>query len=374
VVLQVPARAKSDPIAMLEQRYSRGPRDEATAAELAERYVERARAKREPRYFARAEALVQPWAMRASARVATLRVQADILQNRHEFDSAVKLLDRAIARAPQDAGARLMRASIRLVQGRALEARADCAAVLAGGESAAGTICVAQVLGATGNLARAESLLKQLLRREFPLPDASDGRRQASLRVWALEVLADFADRAGDVAAAEIVLREVVAAEPENEAARSALSDLLLARGAYREALAVVNVPAPSIGLLARRAVAQRFLRDPSLATTRDRIDAALALSARRGDRPHLREEALIALDLDGDATRALDIARQNFGTQRETLDARLLARAAHASASRAALLELIQWINATGYEDRALADLQRVGAGRKPRADEERT
>jgi hypothetical protein len=135
-----------------------------------------------------------------------------------------------------------------------------------------------------------------------------------------------------------------------------------------------VNVPAPSIGLLARRAVAQRFLRDPSLATTRDRIDAALALSARRGDRPHLREEALIALDLDGDATRALDIARQNFGTQRETLDARLLARAAHASASRAALLELIQWINATGYEDRALADLQRVGAGRKPRPDEERT
>src|ERR1051326_1944440 len=93
VGLRVPASASSDPIAQLEQRRAREPENEALAAELAERYVARARAEREQRYFARAEALVRPWASRTDARAATLRVQADILQNRHDFSSAVNLLD-----------------------------------------------------------------------------------------------------------------------------------------------------------------------------------------------------------------------------------------------------------------------------------------
>src|SRR5262249_23531941 len=158
--------ASNDPLAQLEARHSREPDNEALAAELAELYLTRARADREQRYFARAEALVRPWASREDARAATLRVQADILQNRHDLSSAVRLVDRAIALDPRDAGGRLMRASIKMVNGRAMEARADCARVMAAGESTAGTICLAQVLGATGGLARAEALLKALVSRD----------------------------------------------------------------------------------------------------------------------------------------------------------------------------------------------------------------
>ena len=370
VVLKVPASASDDPIAILEGRHAREPQDEAIASQLAEMYLQRARADREPRYFARAEALVRPWVPLESAQGtkgvlsskgaqgATLRVQADILQNRHDFASAVKLLDRAIALDPRDASARLMRASVKMVGGHAADARADCTGVLASGESLSGTICLAQVLGATGGLARAEALLKTLVSRDGVSPSAvvaSGAVIPAPVRAWALWLLADFADRSGDSRGAEAQLRAALAADPQNEGIRSALSDLLLARGASREALALVDLPAPSIGLLARRARAQQLLRDPALEETRAQIEDLVTLASRRGDPPHLREEALVALDIDHDPARALQLAEANFDTQRETIDIRLLIRAAQASGDATTLSTVAQWIRQTGYEDRQL-------------------
>ena len=368
VVLKVPASASNDPIARLERQRARDTGDEALAAELAQLYLTRARTEREQRYFARAEALVRPWASRQDAHAATLRVQADILQNRHDFSSAVTLLDRAIALDPRDASARLMRASVKMVNGHATDARADCAGVLAAGESMAGTICLAQVIGATGGLARADALLKTLVSRDELALAAGPSAQPAatslrgaplaaanSVRAWALWLLADFADRAGDARSAEMQLRAALEASPQHEGIRSALSDLLLSRGAYREALNLVDLPTPSIGLLARRARAQQLLRDPALGDTRSQIDDLVTLASRRGDPPHLREEALIALDVDHDAARALDLAKANFDTQRETIDIRLLVRAATACGDSAVLRTVSQWIRQTGYEDSQL-------------------
>jgi tetratricopeptide (TPR) repeat protein len=352
VVLKVPASASNGPIALLEQQHAREPQDEVIASQLADLYLRRARADREPRYFARAEALLRPWAALPGARGATLRVQADILQNRHDFASAVKLLDRAIALDPRDANARLMRASVKMVGGHAADARSDCAGVLASAESTSGTICLAQVLGATGGLARADALLKTLVSRDGITPAATVS---APVRAWALWLLADFADRSGDSRAAEAQLRAALDADPQNEGIRSALSDLLLSRGASREALALVDLPAPSIGLLARRARARQLLRDPALEETRTQIQDLVTLASRRGDPPHLREEALVALDIDHDAPRALDLAKANFDTQRETIDVRLLIRAARTCGDTATLRSVTEWIHQTGYEDRQL-------------------
>ncbi len=135
------------------------------------------------------------------------------------------------------------------------------------------------MLAATGNLARADALLKALTTRE---PTAAVA---PSVRAWALWLLADFADRAGDASAAEAQLRAALEADPQSEGIRSALSDLLLDRGAYREALALVDLPAPSIGLLARRARAQQLLHDSALRETRSQIYELVSLASRRGDR-----------------------------------------------------------------------------------------
>jgi hypothetical protein len=177
----------------------------------------------------------------------------------------------------------------------------------------------------------------------------------AAVRGWALWLRADFADRRGDARAAEAFLRDAMAATPANEGVRSALCDLLIARGALREALAVVDLPAPSTGLLARRARAQQLLRDPALSTTRSQLNDLVSLASRRGEIPHLREEALFALEVDHDADRALDLAKQNFATQRETIDVRLLVRAAHAKGDSEALHLVARWMRETGFEDREI-------------------
>jgi hypothetical protein len=246
------------------------------------------------------------------------------------------------------------------------------------------------MLGSTGQLARAETLLNDLLARDAQSAggDAQLARSDAQLpargaqhvgggaqrargdaqlaagdalppavRGWALWLRADFADRRGDARAAETFLREAMAATPTNEGVRSALCDLLIARGALREALAVVDLPAPSTGLLARRARAQQLLRDPALSATRAQLNDLINLARRRGEIPHLREEALFALDVEGDANRALQLAKQNFATQRETIDARLLARAARATGDREALDLVARWIHETGFEDQKLVD-----------------
>lgn len=352
VVLRVPARAQNDPITLLEQQRSHAPGDQKIAAELAALYVERARAQREARYFGRAEMLLQPWVARPDALVATLRVQADILQNRHDFSGALALLDTAVSREPLDISARLMRASVKVVQGRAEDARGDCAAVLAGGNSVAGTVCLAQVLGDTGRLSQAETLLNSVLARGAALP--------AEVRGWALWLQADFADRRGDAAAALSLLREALTAEPFNEGIRSALCDLLIARGDLRPALRLVDLPAPSTGLLARRAHIQKLLGDSSgLRATQAQIADLLSLASRRGERPHLREEALLALAVEEDASKALQLARANFAQQRETIDARLLVRAARATGDRDSIAEVARWLHDTGFEDQKLAGIR---------------
>jgi predicted Zn-dependent protease len=337
LVLRVPARISDDPIAVLERQMRGGPADARRVEELATLYLERARQLREPRYFTRAETLLQPWIASDAASASLLNLQADILQNRHDFAAARDMLDRAVQRDPRNAGSRLLRATVNGVQGRFEEARPDCLAVLALGETLAGSACLAQVLGGTGRVAAAEALLR-------PLQDRGSA--------WVLSLLADFADRRGDTADAERHLRNALALQPYGEAARSALCDLLIERGALTEVMELLDLPNLSYGLLVRAARVQALRRDPALSRTRRQLAELESLAERRGDVPHLREQAMLALDVEHDADRALTLAKANFATQRETLDVRLLARAALRLKDRATLADLKQWLTSTGFED----------------------
>jgi tetratricopeptide (TPR) repeat protein len=341
VVLRVPARVSDDPVVALERALRDDKRNVRLVTELATLYVQRARETREARYFSRAEALIQPWIASSTAPAALLNVQADLLQNRHEFDAARRVLDLAVRQEPRNAGSRLLRATVNIVQGRFDEARPDCLSLLALGESSAGTTCLAQVLGGTGRSAEAEKLL-----------------RARALDAWGLGVLADLATRRGNTGDAERYLRKALTLEPANEAIRSALCDLLIERRVYAEALALLDQPNVSYGLLVCKARVHSLLNDPALSLTRAELREFETLGERRGDVPHAREQALFALDVERDAQRALALARRNFETQRETIDVRLLARAALASRDRTALAELHQWLRATRFEDRSLAEL----------------
>jgi tetratricopeptide (TPR) repeat protein len=351
LVLELPERSSRAELAALEREAKADPRDARLAERLAARYLDLARSRREPRYFGRAESIAAPWIERHDAPVGLLVAYADALQFRHEFPRAVLVLNRALGRDARHARALLMRASIRIVQGEHHEARSDCGALLGIGESSAAGLCLANVLGATGDLERATRLVDTLLAHAAPLAE----------RVWGLSLAAEFATRRGDDRSAERLLREALALSPGEEPVRTALCDILLSRGDARGALAMLEVERPSAGLLVRRAWAQSLLGSPEAVASAARVEELFALADRRGERTHLREQALFALRLGGDPREALELARANFAVQREAIDVRLLHDAAHVAGEQAALAELAAWVHARRYEDRRLTAVPRA-------------
>ena len=103
------------------------PADVASAVALADLYYRMAQAEGDPRYLGYAQATLARWWNDAEAPTAVLVTRATIRQSSHEFDAAVADLSRAIARDPRNGRALLVRATVRTVQGRYEEARADCA-------------------------------------------------------------------------------------------------------------------------------------------------------------------------------------------------------------------------------------------------------
>jgi Flp pilus assembly protein TadD len=340
-------RLTNDPL----QTPAREVRDSQTAERVATRYLALAASTRDQRYYGRAEAAIRPWLERADVSPAVLQLQAGILQNRHEFGPAIQLLSQAIMLAPGDAQARLSRATVLMVQGDAAKARADCSALFDLGQSPIAAVCLAQTLGATGQLERATETIELLLRRDaLPTP---------SLRAWALGSLADFSSRRSDMAAAERYWREALALTPWEESIRCNLGDIMIARGAAREALALLDLPQPSVGMLVRRALAQAQLGEKvEHRNTTERIDQRLRLELQRGERVHLREEALLALGTGKPPHETLSLAKANFAVQREAIDVRLFARAASRARDAAALEQIHDWVRQTGFKDRLVQQL----------------
>lgn len=325
----------------------------ATRVALAEEFLDRARRLREPMFTGRAEALLAPAVTGGTASADERRLYAYTLQYRHDFIQAAALLDGILAATPHDAAARVQRASIRLVRGDFPGARADCAQLLAAGArtAAIGAACLAESFAGSGALARGLALLENF---------STGANADAASHAYLLTVRAELSERAGrpnDAAADYTAALELT---PESDSVRAALADLMLARGEFTAAAALLNVDRPSLALRVRQALAARGTEQARL---RPRAADWLDLERSRGDATHGREAAMLALDA-GNHADALRAARANFDTQRELPDVRVLARAAVASGDADALRFLRQWLASTGFADTVTAAIL-AGAAR---------
>ena len=334
--------------------------DPQLAAQLAAALLEQARVSAQPQLYGRAESVLAPWIARPTVPAPLLILEANILQQRHEFAAAIELLDRAIAQDPRSGQAHLLRANVRIVTGDYERARPDCAWLLGSGEQWTGSVCIAQVLGSTGQLARARTLLERLMAGDAVGP-------AAEVLAWALSVRADLAQRAGALPEAQDLLTRAVALAPASDYTRLALADVLIASDRLAEAVKVLDTARPSVGVLLRRVIAQSRTHAGYTPESLAALEERLAVSAQRGERTHLREETRLALEFpraDGAAGRqaVLALARDNFNVQRETEDIRLFARAAAITRDPAALATLEEWLQRSHYEDILVDQLLRSG------------
>jgi tetratricopeptide (TPR) repeat protein len=341
--------------------------DPQVAAQLAGTLLEQARLSAQPQLYGRAESVLAPWIARPTVPAPLLILEANILQQRHEFTAAITLADRAIAQDPRSGQARLMRANVRIVTGDYEHARPDCAWLLGSGEQWTGSVCMAQVLGSTGQLTRARALLERLMASDAAGPSGQGQVGQGptdEVLAWTLSVRADLALRAGALPEAQGMLTRAVALAPAGDYTRLALADVLIARNQLAPAVDILDTARPSVGVLLRRAIAQSRIDAGRTPDALAQLEERLNVSAQRGERTHLREETRLALEFprDGAGGRraALALARDNFGVQRETEDIRLFARAVMVTRDPAALAILKEWLQRSHYEDVVVDQLLR--------------
>jgi hypothetical protein len=298
------------------------------------------------RYYGYAE---QVLATHDSGNPALALRRAKLLQHKHEFAAAERVLGEILERNGRDREARLMRAQVRLHLHEPQQALADCSVLMPLVDLLTSTTCIAQARAASGDLHSGYALVLQALDRE---------RGDDATRSWSAGVAAEFAMRLGDTKAADRWYREAFELDPLSHYARITYADWLLSAARFDEALQVARRGAS----LADRARIVLASRDAKGIEAR-RLQLAWQEAEARGERQHLRDRARFELLLLRDLPAANASARATFHDRNEADDALILAATAAATHDEESLRAVRLWRKRYRYEDVRLDTL--LGARR---------
>jgi hypothetical protein len=320
------------------------------AAQLARQSIVLARQTGETRYWGRAQAALTPWWDRADAPVDVVVLQATVQQGRHEFDAARKVLTHALERTPSHAQGWLNLAALERISARYPQARSACEAVERAGQALYAAACRLETRSLQGEHAQATQGLKRLL----------EGNLSSEQKSWLFSLLAESQERAGADNLASIAYQRSLSLQSDLYTA-IAQSDLLLRTGQPALALRALDAYPATDAVILRRATAWRRLGDARWQALHSQLQARTAELVRRGDDPslHGRELALVALWLEDNPPRALQLARSNLQLQREPLDWWVAVQSAVRAGDTAAHAEITAAIAAAGLNDARLRTAQ---------------
>jgi tetratricopeptide (TPR) repeat protein len=347
VLERVPAAAELRQLQPLRERLAARPEDLVTALELARRYLEIGRAQSDPRFVSYAQASLAPWLAGRDPDSRVLILDAAALQFLHRFDESLTLLDRALARDPEDAQGWLIKAAVLQVQGRYAEGRLACRRLIRSSGPLIAVACLTAVDSLDGRLEQSYRSLRALY--------VDDARLPPGLRVFLLDDLADMAGRLGDRSAAENYLRSALHVIADDPYTQTALADLLLAEQRDPEVVALLRAEEAQDNALLRLAIAGAHLALPERARWADTFQARYEAAVRAGDVTHLREQARFLLEVRHEPRAALALARRNWDAQHEPADVRVLFAAACAAGDAAAQAQLRRFILQHHYQDHTL-------------------
>jgi tetratricopeptide (TPR) repeat protein len=351
VVETVPRRG--DPaqqeLRRLRSQLNASPNDIALAATIARRYIALARSETDPRYLGYAESALAPWWQQAAPPTDVRLLRATLLQSTHQFTPALADLKAVLASEPQNVQAWLTQATVQTVQGDYSGATVSCARVYGLSIELVGITCIANIGAVTGKAAASEQLLDLTLSRSSNAPQ--------DLRVWALTLLAEMAQRRGDATTSEARFRRALTLSPRDSYLLGAYADLLLEQNRAADVLELLRDQERIDALLLRRALAlQQAGKQSAMQADVRELAARFDAAAQRGDTVHQREQARFELVLRHDAKTALALARKNWEVQKEPADIRIYLQAA--VQARADARPVIDWVATHHTEDAAATRL----------------
>ncbi|SMC29858.1 hypothetical protein SAMN02745857_04199 [Andreprevotia lacus DSM 23236] len=355
VVLEHLPRRDNDPlnaeIARLQLSRLKRPADLEASVALARLHLQRFHRDADPRDLGQAEATVASWLRQPAPPADVLLLRASVRQSNHQFEQAISDLQQVLGQQPGNAQALLMLASIRQVQGKYEQAKESCGGLVIQDPPVA-SICLGNVLAINGQLPQALNLLAR---------GAATVPGSGPVFLWAAASQGEALGWAGRPKEAEQVLRAGLKVDPRDAYLKTALADLLLQANRGHEVIALLRDDGRNDNLLLRLAMAEKQAgRHADLVAHVQDLKARFAAAAERGDRVHLREEALLNLYLLNEADVALRLAEANWAVQKEVADCRLLLAAALAAHQPARAMPAIAWLRNANLPDPALQDLLR--------------
>ena len=348
--------ATTDPsvrrVESLRRQLAARPDDAQLRLEIARRYFDLAMAQGDPRFVGYAMAAIGPLEKAAAGDAHYWLVRGQLQQYSHDFAGALASLDKASQLDPQMVEPPAWRAAIRMVQARYNDAEAECGRLFAIADMLLARGCSAYVQANTGQLQQAYDGLVSLL---AITPQVDPG-----LLLWLKTRQAEMAIRLGRNDDAEKHFKQALATGITDQFLLGAYADFMIARGRPKDALALLKGWERSDILLLRLALAGKDAKDPRAADWARQLRERFADAQRRGDRLHEQEAARFALDIEGDAARALQLAGNNYTVQKEPRDAEILMRAALAAQQPAAAQAAVEWFHRNSYQDAAMQKLVR--------------
>lgn len=348
----------------LRRALAQSPKDAATALALSRTTLARARHDGDARLAGQALAALAAWGGDANAPVEIRLQRATLRQYLHEFDTAAAELEGLLLIAPRHAQALLTLATVYRVQARYDASDAQCSRLTEAGQPLYARACLAENRGLRGlgnDWAEA--------RREFDaLLAAQPGN--AFWTQWIRTSYGELEARAGRPVQAIAQLRAALQAADETYT-RLALADVLIDERRWAEArdlLGSAPIATESEAVLLRRAIVARALASDDAETLRRTMAERYAQSALRPEAAslHARERSRFALEVEGDATRALAYARANLQSQREAVDFVVMDRAARAAGDAPARREVATLAAQVGLRDLRLgADMPAAAASK---------
>ena len=371
--LQVPRLAGAASLQELRAHWVSRPASVPAALAYARGAFELNRREEDPRYLGYAQIALGPWWDLPRPPPEIMLLRASLRLARREHVQAEQDLQALIdSPAPEGHAARITRAGLRLSQGNPVAALADCRAAVSHVSGLVAVTCAAAANGLGSTAPGALADLETALQGSADAPLASE--------LWARAVAAELAQRLGRTEQArrhfEAGIRRMTTADSTDPGLLAAYADFLLEQREGRSVQALLTPYQRQDSLLLRLALAQRMLGTAGDATAEGNAQVharRLALRfeemRRRGDRSHLRDQAVFELDVRGNADAALQYIGQSWAYQRDPVDARLYLRAALAAGRPEAARDVLQWLENTGVKDlrltAAIADLRRQAPSR---------
>lgn len=348
--LPLAANSVSRELRILRNALNANPRQLDLAIKLSLRYIDLGKAEADPRYYGYAQGVLTPWWSVPEPPPEVLLLRALILQNRHDFDSALHDLGKLLLRQPGNAQAWLAQTVILQVRARYDEAQRSCLPLLELEGALAASTCLGNIGSLTGHAAKSYDFIRDALQETQVM--------SIDQRLWSLTVLAEIAARMGKNKEADQFFKEALNVRGQDVYLLSAYADFLLDQRRPVEVVALLADKTRIDGLLLRVALAKQQLGANDLPDIVSQLKARFAASRLRGDNLHQGDEARFALYLLKQPQQALRLAQANWAWQREPKDARILLEAAIAAGDHAAAQSVIELLKTTGMEHMQLRRL----------------